>query len=46
MVLQYGHRKSIDIDLFGSIDLDSDTLSNVLSEVGEVKRLNNQVNIH
>jgi len=46
LALQYGHRKSIDIDLFGSIDLDNDTLSNVLSEVGEVKRLNNRMNIH
>lgn len=46
LALQYGHRKSVDIDLFGSISLDGDTLSNVLSEVGEVKRLNNRVNIH
>ncbi|NWK67487.1 MAG: nucleotidyl transferase AbiEii/AbiGii toxin family protein [Sediminibacterium sp. Gen4] len=40
LALQYGHRKSVDIDLFGSMALDGDTLSNVLSEVGEVKRLN------
>ncbi len=46
LALQYGHRKSVDIDLFGSMALDGDTLSSILSEVGEVKRLNNRVNIH
>lgn len=46
LALQYGHRKSIDIDLFGSIDLDGDTLSSILSTTGEIKRLNNQANIH
>jgi len=46
LALQYGHRKSIDIDLFGTIDLDGDTLSSILSATGEIKRLNNQANIH
>lgn len=46
LALQYGHRKSIDIDLFGSIDIDGDTLSTLLSETGAVKRLNNRVNIY
>jgi predicted nucleotidyltransferase component of viral defense system len=46
LALQYGHRKSIDIDLFGSIDTDNDTLFFMLSELGDVKRLNNRSNIH
>ncbi|MFZ6026010.1 MAG: nucleotidyl transferase AbiEii/AbiGii toxin family protein [Bacteroidota bacterium] len=46
LALQYGHRKSIDIDLFGEIDIDGDSLSSILTETGEVKRLNNRPNIH
>lgn len=46
LALQYGHRKSIDIDLFGSIDTDNDTLFFMLSAPGDVKRLNNRANIH
>lgn len=46
LALQYGHRKSIDIDLFGNIDIDRDSLSQVLSETGEVKLVNSRRNIH
>ena len=46
LALQYGHRKSIDIDLFGNIDIDRDSLSQALSETGEVKLVNSRTNIH
>lgn len=37
--LQYGHRKSIDIDLFGKIDFDNDELALVLNEIGTLEKL-------
>lgn len=46
LALQSGHRKSIDIDLFGSLNADTITLSAALSHFGEVIRLNNSPNIH
>lgn len=38
--LQYGHRKSIDIDLFGKIDLNNDELVSILAEIGMLEKLN------
>jgi hypothetical protein len=40
LALQYGHRKSIDIDLFGEIDLDNDELASILAEIGNLEKLN------
>ena len=44
--LQLGHRKSIDIDLFGLLDADSFELSETLLQFKEVKLLNKTKNIN
>lgn len=36
LALQYGHRKSIDIDLFGSFEADEFTIAEELRTIGEV----------
>lgn len=36
LALQYGHRKSIDIDLFGSFEADEFTIAGELRTIGEV----------
>lgn len=41
LALQYGHRKSIDLDLFGEFTLDTIMLSSYLGSMGEVKILQN-----
>lgn len=41
LALQYGHRKSIDLDLFGELQLDAVMLSAALSSLGEVRNLQN-----
>jgi hypothetical protein len=46
LALQYGHRKSIDIDLFGSLLIDEFDISKNLDNIGNVIRLNNSRNIH
>lgn len=46
LALQYGHRKSVDLDLFGSLEIDSITLSGVLSGFNSVKRISGSQNIH
>jgi len=46
LALQLGHRKSIDLDLFGNIDSDVLEINNVLSRVGNVTQLRNSTNIH
>lgn len=45
LALQYGHRKSIDIDLFGSFDTDEFELLEKLRIIGEVKTLQKSQNI-
>ncbi|HPM31540.1 MAG TPA: nucleotidyl transferase AbiEii/AbiGii toxin family protein [Chryseolinea sp.] len=45
LALQYGHRKSIDIDLFGILTPDSIALTTSLASLGDVKNLQNLQNI-
>jgi hypothetical protein len=40
LALQYGHRKSIDIDLFGELKFDENELYTVLSNIGNLQKLN------
>jgi hypothetical protein len=44
--LQYGHRKSIDLDLFGSLQADEFEMSVALSGFKDVIKLNQSVHIH
>jgi len=46
LALQIGHRKSIDIDLFGNLSCDYDSLIDELKTLGEVVPLKNSKNIH
>jgi hypothetical protein len=46
LALQIGHRKSIDIDLFGNLSADYENLMNELKTLGEVVSLKNSKNIH
>ena len=46
LALQIGHRKSIDIDLFGILDIDFDALTDELKTIGDVVVLGNSKNIH
>ena len=46
LALKIGHRRSIDIDLFGSLDIDVYTLSQKLNNLGKVTLLNQTENIH
>jgi len=46
LALQIGHRKSIDIDLFGQLNVDYEILIEELRSIGEVRPLNNSRNIH
>lgn len=46
LALQYGHRKSIDLDLFGSLHADEFEMAVALSEFRDVIKLNRSVNIH
>lgn len=45
LALQIGHRKSIDIDLFGKFTFDEYQLPTLLKQYGSVIQLNNSVNI-
>lgn len=45
LALQYGHRTSIDIDLFGTIDEDYEDLENVLRQSGQLTILKATRNI-
>ena len=45
LALQIGHRKSIDIDLFGKLETDDFELSNILNKIGETVNLKNTKNI-
>jgi hypothetical protein len=46
LALQLGHRKSIDIDLFGTIDSDELAISKELDKIGSVTRLKKSENIN
>ena len=46
LALQIGHRKSIDIDLFGLLNVDFDVLTDELKTIGDVVVLGNSKNIH
>ena len=46
LALQIGHRKSIDIDLFGILNVEFDILIDELKTLGEVVLLKNSKNIH
>lgn len=46
LALQLGHRKSVDLDLFGEVSIDSLQLVQELSKVGKTIILKNSANIH
>ena len=46
LALQIGHRKSIDIDLFGNLSAEYENLIDELKTIGEVVPLKNSKNIH
>jgi predicted nucleotidyltransferase len=46
LALQIGHRKSIDIDLFGKLSVEYEELVDEIKTVGHVIQLNNSKNIH
>ena len=46
LALQIGHRKSVDIDLFGLLNIDFDALTDELKSIGDVVVLGNSKNIH
>lgn len=46
LALQIGHRKSVDIDLFGKITEDIDILLEELKSIGTLKILKESKNIH
>jgi len=46
LALQYGHRSSVDLDLFGKIDVDGYELQSILSKCGVLKVENETKIIH
>ena len=46
LALQIGHRRSVDLDLFGSMADDIYTITQKLNEMGKVNLLNQTENIH
>ncbi len=46
LALQMGHRKSIDLELFGILKADDILISHQLNEVGSITILKNSANIH
>ncbi len=46
LALQTGHRKSIDLDLFGKIECDEFTIANILNKTGQVTVLKKSENIN
>ncbi len=46
LALQIGHRKSIDLDLFGDIDVDFLEITQVLQQFGNLTQIKNSKNIH
>lgn len=46
LALQYGHRISVDIDLFGKIDTDEIEIASTLKKCGEIQKINVRKNIY
>jgi len=46
LALQYGHRSSIDLDLFGTIQMDGPDLQELLNKLGTLRVENERKNIH
>ena len=46
LALQIGHRKSIDLDLFGTIEVDTITISKILNKIGKLTILKTSENIN
>ena len=46
LALQIGHRKSVDIDLFGKLKVDKYKLSEILNSLGSIKTLQNSGSIN
>lgn len=46
LALQIGHRKSIDIDLFGKLDVDEIEIAKILAGLGKTTILNKTKNIN
>jgi len=46
LALQLGHRKSVDIDLFGKIDVDVLEINKALSSLGSITQIKDSKNIH
>ena len=46
LALQFGHRKSVDLDFFGHIDVDSLDLQEALQTIGALTTLKDSKNIH
>ena len=46
LALQLGHRKSVDIDLFGNVDVDVLEINTALSSIGAVTQIKDSKNIH
>lgn len=46
LALQLGHRKSVDLDLFGSVECDAEELKEAVSSCGKVTLLKDSANIH
>ncbi len=46
LALQYGHRKSIDIDLFGNLEIDLDEISSLLSTCGKSTQIKRSAKIN
>ncbi len=46
LALQLGHRKSIDLDIFGTIDCESEVLKDAIKEVASLKVIKESPHIH
>ena len=46
LALQYGHRKSVDIDLFGTLDISIEEIANLLSTCGKSNQLKRSAKIN
>lgn len=45
LALQYGHRSSVDLDFFGSFDVDGEEMFEILKSYGNVEKQKNSTNI-
>ena len=46
LALQIGHRESIDLDFFGSLDADKIEITNALNKIGKIKKRQSTQNIN